>query len=112
MEILATLPNRQSPYEELLIFGSGKIHSNIPSIKTLKVVDADSKRIIGEVQYPVDDIFVLAGRVWKVVRVSSDKIYVKSEKSKKHPQQNLKVILQKVIFTISYPKIYEIKWRA
>ena len=60
----------------------GKIHSNIPSIKTLKVVDADSKRTIGEVQYPVDDIFVLAGRVWKVVRVSSDKIYVKSEKSK------------------------------
>lgn len=60
----------------------GKIHSNIPPIKTLKVVSISSKQIIGEVQYPVDDIFVLAGRVWKVVHVSSDKIYVKSEKSK------------------------------
>ena len=60
----------------------GKIHSNIPSIKTLKVVDADSKRSIGEVQYPIDNIFVLAGKVWKIVHVSGDKIYVKSEKSK------------------------------
>jgi len=25
MEILATLPNRQSPYEVVLIFGSGKL---------------------------------------------------------------------------------------
>jgi ATP-dependent Lhr-like helicase len=35
----------------------GKIHSNIPSIKTLKVVDVRSKQIIGEVQYPIDDTF-------------------------------------------------------
>ena len=60
----------------------GKIHSNIPSIKTLKVVDISSKQIIGEVQYPIDDIFVLAGKVWKVVHVLNDKIYVKSEESK------------------------------
>jgi len=59
----------------------GKIHSNIPSSKTLKVVDVSSKQIVGEVQYPVDDIFVLAGRIWKIISVASDKIYVKSEKS-------------------------------
>ncbi|AGB05083.1 Lhr-like helicase [Aciduliprofundum sp. MAR08-339] len=63
----------------------GKIHSNIPSTKTLKVVDVSSKQIVGEVQYPIDDIFVLAGKVWKVVHVSGDKIYVKSEKSKALP---------------------------
>ena len=63
----------------------GKIHSNIPSIKTLKVIDVSSKRTIGEVQYPVDNIFVLAGKVWKVVYISSGKIYVKPEKSKAPP---------------------------
>jgi ATP-dependent Lhr-like helicase len=60
----------------------GKIHSNIPSIKALKVVDVSSKRTIGEVQYPIDDIFVLAGKIWRIVHISGDKIYVKSEKSK------------------------------
>jgi len=60
----------------------GKINSNIPSIKTLKVVDISSKKVIGEMQYPIDDIFVLAGKVWKIIHVSGDKIYVKSEKSK------------------------------
>lgn len=60
----------------------GKIHSNIPSPETLKVVDVDSKRIIGEVHYPVDDVFVLAGKTWRIVQISGDKIYVKSEKSK------------------------------
>ncbi len=60
----------------------GKIHSNIPFIKTLKIVDVNSKQIIGEVQYTIDDIFVLAGKVWNVVHVSGDKIYVKLEKTK------------------------------
>jgi len=60
----------------------GKIHSNIPSIKTLKVIDVSSNRIVGEIHYPIDDIFVLAGKIWKVVRISNGKIYVKSKKSK------------------------------
>jgi len=60
----------------------GKTNSNIPSIKTLKVVDVNSRKVIGEMQYPIDDIFVLAGKVWKIIHVSGDKIYVKSEKSK------------------------------
>lgn len=60
----------------------GKIHSNIPSIKMLKVINVSSNQVIGEVQYPIDNIFVLAGKVWKVIHISGDKIYVKPEKSK------------------------------
>lgn len=60
----------------------GKIHSNIPSTKTLKVIDIASKRVVGEVQYPVDNIFVVAGGAWEVVYVSDNKIYVRSKKSK------------------------------
>jgi len=58
----------------------GKIHSNIPSIKALKVIDVNSRQIVGEVQYPIDDVFMLAGKVWSIVSLSNDKIYVKSEK--------------------------------
>jgi len=36
----------------------GKIHSNIPNNKRLVVIDVNSKRIVGEVQYPVDEIFL------------------------------------------------------
>jgi len=60
----------------------GKIHSNIPSIKMVKVINVSSNQAIGEVQYPIDDIFVLAGKAWKVIHISGDKIYVKLEKSK------------------------------
>ena len=60
----------------------GKIHSNIPSTKTLKVIEVSSKQIIGEVQYPVDDTFVLAGKIWKVIYVSNNRIYVKHGHSK------------------------------
>jgi len=60
----------------------GKIHSNIPSTKTLRVINVSSDQVIGEIQYPIDDIFVLAGKVWKVVDVSDDKIYVKPGESK------------------------------
>jgi len=59
----------------------GKIHSNIPSTKALKVIDINSKQIVGEIQYPIDKIFVLGGKVWKIVNILEDKIYVKPEKS-------------------------------
>jgi len=60
----------------------GKIHSNIPSIKLLKVINVSSNQVVGDVQYPIDDIFVLDGKAWKVIHVSDDKIYVKCVKSK------------------------------
>nr|MDO8062811.1 DEAD/DEAH box helicase [Candidatus Freyrarchaeum guaymaensis] len=63
----------------------GEIHSNIPSIKALKVIDVTSRRVIGEVQYPVDEIFLLGGRTWKITDITHNKIYVKPVKSKAPP---------------------------
>ncbi len=61
----------------------GNVHSNVPNTKALRVVDINSKQIVGEVQYPIDEIFVLGGKVWKIVYISKSKgkIYVKPEKS-------------------------------
>lgn len=60
----------------------GEIHSNIPSDEVFKVIDVTSDKVVGEVQFPFDYTFVLAGKVWRVVDVEDDKIYVKPEKSK------------------------------
>ena len=60
----------------------GEVHSNIPSNKVVKVIDVNSKQMIGEVQYPVDEIFVLGGRVWLIVRESFGRVYVKPAKAK------------------------------
>ena len=58
----------------------GEIHSNIPSNKVVAVIDVTSRQTIGEVQYPVDEIFMLGGRVWLIVRESFEKLYVKPAK--------------------------------
>jgi ATP-dependent Lhr-like helicase len=63
----------------------GKIHSNIPDSKALKVIDINSQQIVGEVQYPIDEIFVLAGKVWKIINVRHDRIYAKHVKAKASP---------------------------
>jgi len=60
----------------------GEVHSNIPSNKVVKVIDVNSKQIIGEVQYPVDEIFVLGARVWLIVRESFGRVYVKPGKAR------------------------------
>jgi len=60
----------------------GKIHSNIPSTKSLKVIDISTEQTVGEVQYPIDETFVLGGKIWKIIKVLEDKIYVKPEKAK------------------------------
>ncbi|KAF5417231.1 MAG: putative ATP-dependent RNA helicase [Candidatus Methanogaster sp.] len=58
----------------------GEVHSNIPSNKVVAVIDVSSRQMIGEVQYPVDETFVLGGRVWRIVRESFERLYVKSAK--------------------------------
>lgn len=35
-----------------------------------------NKRIVGFVLYPVDNIFILAGKVWKIVKIQGEKIFV------------------------------------
>lgn len=70
---------------KLMDFGEkGKIHSNIPTSKTLKVFDINSKKIVGEVEdlveHNIDEIFILGGRAWKIINISGGKIDVMSAK--------------------------------
>ncbi len=60
----------------------GEIHSNIPSNRVVAVIDVTSRQTIGEVQYPVDEIFVLAGKVWTIVRETFERLYVKPAKAR------------------------------
>ncbi|MEM4702663.1 MAG: DEAD/DEAH box helicase [Archaeoglobaceae archaeon] len=61
---------------KLMDFGErGKIHSNIPDIKAFKVINTATQKEVGEVYGPIDECFMLAGKVWKVVNVEQDKIF-------------------------------------
>ena len=81
----------------------GKIHSNIPSNKMLKVINVSSNQVIGEIQYPIDGIFVLAGKVWKVIQKLDNNIYVKPEKFKA-PSAKFKSYIAKGYFYYLLPK--------
>lgn len=63
----------------------GKIHSNIPDKKSLKVVDIQTDKLIGEVTLPVDNVFVIAGISWKVIEISESRIYAKKVELKAEP---------------------------
>lgn len=64
--------------ENLMNLGEkGRIHSNIPDSQSYRVVDASSNKEIGSVMGIVDEIFVLAGRIWKVVSVDDTIIKVR-----------------------------------
>jgi len=52
----------------------GRIHSNIPDLQTYRVIDVDSGKEIGTIAGIFDEVFVLAGRMWRVVSVENDVI--------------------------------------
>ena len=60
-----------------------RIHSNIPNFKKYIVMDAQTKKKVGEIKIGerVDSLFLLGGRIWHVVSVKGDKVYVKMVKN-------------------------------
>lgn len=59
----------------------GAIHSNIPDVRDYKVVDASTEATLGEVSTAVvEDVFRMAGKAWRVVRVEGTRIYVSPAK--------------------------------
>ena len=52
------------------------IHSNIPDTRSMIVIDIKAKITIGEILYPVDNVFVLGGKIWKIVKIIKSKIFV------------------------------------
>lgn len=69
--------------EEIINLGDrGYIHSNIPTLKTVEVVNSITGRKIGEIQLSIEFIesypsFTLAGRFWDIVKRKEGKVYVK-----------------------------------
>ena len=52
----------------------GRIHSNIQDSQTYRVIDIQSGKEIGTIAGVFDEVFVLAGRIWRVVSVENDAI--------------------------------------
>jgi len=72
--------------EKLMNLGAiGKIHSNIPDTHAFSVKNVLSNRLIGEIELPVTikprTCFVLAGKVWEIVKVEKRTIQVKPSKT-------------------------------
>jgi ATP-dependent helicase Lhr and Lhr-like helicase len=76
----------------------GYIHSNIPTLKAVEVINNSTNKKIGEIQLSIDFVgkyqsFTLAGKSWNIVREKEGKVYVKesltcagSAKFKTNPQ--------------------------
>ena len=69
--------------ENLMDLGEkGKIHSNIPNAEVMYVKEINSGKVIGEVILPIDSIFILSGKVWRIVKIVDNIIFVKHAKIK------------------------------
>jgi len=65
----------------------GAIHSNIPDARDYKVIDVTTGTVLGEISTAiVEDVFRIAGKAWKVVRLEGGRIYVSRSKGGQAPQ--------------------------
>lgn len=69
--------------EKLMNSGeTSRIHSNIQEESSMAVIDLSSKKLVGNILFPVDNVFILASKVWKIVKVQEQRILVKRVDSK------------------------------
>ncbi|UUX92639.1 DEAD/DEAH box helicase [Methanoplanus endosymbiosus] len=72
--------------EEIMNLGeSGKIHSNIPESVGMTVIDVKSEKEIGEIYISTENLsksinFILAGKIWEIVRIEKFRIFAKAVK--------------------------------
>jgi len=72
--------------EKLMNLGErGKIHSNIPDGAALSVIDSTTQKVIGRIDGNFDEVFILARRAWKVVKVDGRCVYVRPYHGKASP---------------------------
>jgi ATP-dependent Lhr-like helicase len=65
----------------------GAIHSNISDARDYKVIDGSTGAVLGEISTAVvEDIFRIAGKAWKVVRIEGSRIYVSPSEGGQAPQ--------------------------
>lgn len=72
--------------EDMMNLGdSGKIHSNIPDSAGMTVIDVRTEREVGEIYISADNLsvsgnFILAGKIWEIVRTEKFRIFAKAVK--------------------------------
>lgn len=81
-EMIEVMGDRVIGSETMLNLGErGSIHSNIPDTKTYTVKNSHSNRIVGNIDLPKNfkeqAAFVLAGKIWEIVRVEKNTVYVR-----------------------------------
>lgn len=70
--------------EKVMNWGEmGMVHSNIPNIQTMSVINTSTNTSIGDIElnrgeFNIGASFVLSGRAWKIARISGNKIFVKA----------------------------------
>ncbi|MHA1284371.1 MAG: DEAD/DEAH box helicase [Promethearchaeota archaeon] len=86
--------------EKLMDIGEkGLIHTNIPDETSLPVIDVVTNSKIGNVLFPIDNIFILGGRIWKIVKILPKKILVRQEKLKAYsPEFEIKMKIGRYFF--------------
>ncbi|MGD0818468.1 MAG: DEAD/DEAH box helicase [Methanomassiliicoccales archaeon] len=78
-ELIEIRNGRIQASTSLMDFGErGKVHSNIPDPFSVQVVEEKSNTPIGEIYLPVDEVFTLGGRTWKMSRLENGKLYVRA----------------------------------
>ncbi len=60
----------------------GRIHSNIMDSQSYRVIDINSGKKIGTIAGIFDEVFVLAGRMWRILSVENDVIKARQFKGK------------------------------
>ena len=72
--------------EEIMNLGdSGKIHSNIPESIGMTVIDVKTEKEVGEIYISNENLsesvnFILAGKIWEIVKYDKFRIYAKAVK--------------------------------
>lgn len=71
-----------APEKVMNIGDRGSIHSNIPTLKAVEVINNITNKKIGEIQIPIDffgnyQSFTLAGKSWDILKGKEGKVYVK-----------------------------------
>ncbi|HID29789.1 MAG TPA: DEAD/DEAH box helicase [Desulfobacterales bacterium] len=64
---------------------TGRVHSNIPDDRAYMVVDIDTDREVGTIGGVFDEVFVLAGKVWRTVSVDSNTVRVRRFRGQAEP---------------------------
>ncbi|MHA1195952.1 MAG: DEAD/DEAH box helicase [Promethearchaeota archaeon] len=95
--------------EKLMNLGRiGMIHSNIPDDSSMPVFDIASNKKIGNVSFPIDNVFILGGKKWKVIKIEPKRIIVRRDCSKAYsPEFELRSKMGKYFYLLpDHLKVY------